>query len=63
MGIIKEPKGINFIVDPRPLTAEERKEISDVIAFYKATGKKMPKPAQVIRRRATRTKNKKKTTA
>lgn len=63
MEIIKEPKGINFIVDPRPLTAEERKEISDVIAFYKATGKKMPKSAQVIRRRTTRTKNKKKTTA
>lgn len=63
MGIIKEPKGINFIVDPRPLTAEERKEISDVIAFYKATGKKMPKSAKVIRRRTTRTKNNKKTTA
>ena len=63
MGIIKEPKGINFIVDPRPLTAEERKEISDVIAFYKATGKKVPKPKTKTRRRATRVKNKRETTA
>ncbi len=43
MGIIKEPKGINFAVDPKPLTAQDKKEISEIIAFYKATGKKLPK--------------------
>ena len=47
MGHIKEPVGIDFTVDPTPLTAEDRKKISEVIAYYKATGQKMPltKPA------------------
>ncbi len=40
MGHIKEPVGIDFVVDPTPLTAEERKQISDIIAYYKATGRK-----------------------
>lgn len=42
MGYIKEPAGINFIVDPTPLTVADRKKISEIIAYYKATGKKMP---------------------
>ena len=42
MGHIKEPEGVDFIVDPTPLTNEDRKRISEVIAHYKATGKKMP---------------------
>lgn len=41
MGYIKEPAGIDFVVDPTPLTAEDRKKISEIIAHYKATGKKM----------------------
>ncbi len=41
MGHIKEPDGVDFVVDPTPLTAEDRKQISDIIAYYKATGKKM----------------------
>jgi len=47
MGYIKEPAGIDFTVDPTPLTKEDRKKISEVIAYYKATGQKMPlkKPA------------------
>lgn len=40
MGCIKEPTGINFVVDPTPLTATDRKKISEIIAYYKATGKK-----------------------
>jgi len=40
MGYIKEPKGVDFIVDPTPLTTEERKKISEIIAHYKATGRK-----------------------
>lgn len=40
MGHIKEPEGVDFIVDPTPLTTEERKRISEIIAHYKATGKK-----------------------
>jgi len=31
MGIIKEPLGVDFVVDPRPLTKAEEKAISDFI--------------------------------
>ena len=41
MGHIKEPIGVDFIVDPTPLTIADRKRISEIIAHYKATGKKM----------------------
>jgi hypothetical protein len=37
MGLIKEPKNVDFYVDPRPLTIEEQKKISD---FIKADKKK-----------------------
>lgn len=49
MGCIKEPSGINFVVDPTPLTATDRKKISDIIANYKATGKK-PRSQKIIRK-------------
>jgi len=42
MGYIKEPVGVDFIVDPTPLTLKERKRISEIIAKYKVNGKKMP---------------------
>ena len=42
MGYIKEPEGIDFTVDPTPLTIEDRKKISEIIAYYKATGRKAP---------------------
>ena len=31
MGHIKEPKGVDFIIDSKPLTDEEKKVISDFI--------------------------------
>ena len=40
MGYIKEPEGVDFFVDSKPLTDKERKEISDIIAYYKLTGRK-----------------------
>ena len=40
MAHIKEPDGIDFVVDPTPLTDSERKRISEIIAYYKATGRK-----------------------
>jgi hypothetical protein len=40
--IIKEPAGVDFIVDPTRLTVADRKKISEIIAYYKATGKKSP---------------------
>jgi len=36
MGHIKEPKGVDFIIQSRPLTDKDRAEISKHIAEYKA---------------------------
>ncbi len=38
MGLVREPKGVDFIVGPSVLTKEDRKVISDIIANYKKTG-------------------------
>jgi hypothetical protein len=40
MAHIKEPNGVDFFVDPTPLTKQERQQISDLIANYKRTGRK-----------------------
>lgn len=40
MGHIKEPKGVDFIIQSEPLTDKERKEISKHIADYKERNKK-----------------------
>jgi hypothetical protein len=55
MGYIKEPAGIDFVVDPTPLTAADRKKISEVIAYYKTTGKKMPLQKSTAKTRLTST--------
>ncbi len=55
MGYIKEPAGIDFVVDPTPLTSEDRKKISEIIAHYKATGKKMPAKKSATKTRLTST--------
>ncbi|MEO8108671.1 MAG: hypothetical protein ABI594_01495 [Ginsengibacter sp.] len=39
MGLIREPKGVDFIVGPSIVTNEDKKMISDIIANYKKTGK------------------------
>lgn len=39
MKLIREPENVEFEVDTRPVTETEKKQISDVIAFYKKTGK------------------------
>ena len=36
MGYIKEPKGVDFIIQSEPLTDKERKAISKYIHDYKA---------------------------
>lgn len=41
MGLIREPLDVDFYVDPKPLTAKEKLEISQHIREYK---KKMAKP-------------------
>lgn len=35
MGLIKEPLGVDFYVDPKPLTKKEREAISKHIHEYK----------------------------
>ncbi|MBX2930662.1 MAG: hypothetical protein KF781_01805 [Chitinophagaceae bacterium] len=59
MGYIKEPKGIDFVVDPTPLSIADKKRISEVIAFYKATGRKMPKKTSTRKKEVTNTSKKK----
>jgi hypothetical protein len=38
MGCIKEPNGVDFVVEPRVVTEEDKRIISETIAHYKATG-------------------------
>ena len=40
MGHIKEPEGVDFIIQSKPLSDEERKEISIYIQNYKANQSK-----------------------
>ena len=40
MGYIREPEGVDFVVDSKPLTQQDKVIISEAIAFYKATGRK-----------------------
>ena len=51
MGYIKEPKGVDFVVEPHVVTDEDRRIISEAIAHYKARGKfkKVPKPKRARR--------------
>ena len=35
MGIIKEPKGVDFLIQSKPLTAKQEKELSEFIAKRK----------------------------
>lgn len=62
MGYIKEPAGVDFVVDSTTLTVEDKKKISEVIAYYKATGKKTSLKETRIKKRVTGS-NKKKTSA
>lgn len=39
MGYIREPKGVDFVIEPTPLTPKDQQMISNAIALYKATGK------------------------
>ena len=44
MGLAREPEGVDFVVDSRPLKEWEKEQISEVIRHYKETGeiKKIP---------------------
>ena len=51
MGLIREPLDVDFYVEPRPLTKEEREKISRHIREYKA---------KMAKRKSRRTSSKKK---
>lgn len=38
MGYIKEPKGIDLVISPMPLTIQDRESISAIISTYKKMG-------------------------
>jgi hypothetical protein len=59
MGYIKEPAGIDFVVDPTPLTKADKTRISEIIAYYKATGKKMPLQKSAAKTHLTKASRKK----
>ena len=58
MGYGKEPKGVDFVIEPHVVTSEDRRIISEAIAHYKATGK-FKKAAKPKRARRTAKKVKK----
>ncbi len=51
MGIIREPKGVDFEVNPRPLKDWEKKQISDTIAHFKKTGKILKKVSNLDKKK------------
>lgn len=51
MGIIKEPLGVDFVVDSRPLTKAEEKAISDFIRADKEKRKLKELRAKTITKR------------
>jgi hypothetical protein len=54
MGYIREPEGVDFVVDPRPLKDWEKTQISDIISHYKMTGEiKRITPPRRVREKAT----------
>lgn len=44
MGFIKEPKGVDFIIQSKPLTDKDRQDISKHIAEYKEKQAKKQTP-------------------
>ena len=44
MDIIREPEGVDFVVEPEKLTKADKELISKAIAHYKATGEKLSVP-------------------
>jgi hypothetical protein len=59
MGLIREPLDIDFVVDPKPLTDEDKKAISDYIKADKLRRAKVKtKAAQSKPTRLKRTRSK-----
>lgn len=54
MGHIKEPAGVDLNVGPMPFSAEDRQEVSAIIAQYKSTGEmpKLPRKTKTRKRKS-----------
>lgn len=57
MGYIKEPEGVDFVINSEPLTLEDRKRISAFIADYKAAHKQKEPKATLRKRKKGGTKH------
>jgi len=52
MAHIKEPKGVDFIIESEPLTVKARQEISEFIRNYKKkSSRKAPTPKVIEKKR------------
>ena len=56
MGFIREPKGVDFVIQSEPLNDKERKEISKFIQDYKAKSADR-KSVKKIRASSSKSKN------
>jgi len=58
MGYIREPKGVDFVVEPHIVTDEDRKIMSKIIAEYRATRKitRAPRPQRKVSRTSKKAK-------
>jgi hypothetical protein len=59
MGYIKEPKGVDFVVEPHVVTDEDRRVMTEIITAYKTTGKVTRAPRLKRKARQTAKKAKK----
>jgi len=58
MGYINEPEGIDFYVDSKPYTEKDKKEISEIIAYYKLTGRKKKITSKLVQKPVSKKKQK-----
>ncbi|MGC4128534.1 MAG: hypothetical protein QM564_03020 [Bergeyella sp.] len=56
MGIIREPKGVDFIIQSPPLTEEEQREISEFIKMRKAQKLKEEQQKKTMKKTGRKTK-------
>jgi len=56
MGLVREPLDVDFVVDPKALTQQEKKAVSQYIREYKAKqAKKRTRKASSIRKKLKQT--------
>lgn len=52
MGFIKEPEGIDFIIESKPLTDKQEKELSEYISMRKLEIRKQLKNTRLQKKRS-----------